>query len=303
MMARLTDNDIVFGPITVGKTDWNGFYIMFNSSDNLGENINIKSNLTIYAFNYAFRLLLGNLIKANTYKVKASWDEETIKRLGRDFYPEYLSKQYGFVISDNHVIIRYGQQRDYSMYTHYNKDKFLSYKTNEINKEYTKLENRVCSFSLPWGINRMTEYSIFDTNMNVIYSISDNNGLKYKDYSDQELKAPSLFYKLRDCDGEIVIAGVKIKETVYRTGQGKFKWLSWFTKAAKNRRAEITFDRETGKSKGTWKGGTLSTSILISPTENHTDAIRNYCHSVHSSREGDYTLELLSNQPLTIAFD
>lgn len=49
-------------------------------------------------------------------------------------------------------------------------------------------------------------------------------------------------------------------------------------------RLEIKFDKETGKEKGSWKGGTMGTSIDISVGESPLDAFTRYGTAVESTR-------------------
>src|SRR5690606_33228759 len=84
-------------------------------------------------------------------------------------------------------------------------------------------------------------------------------------------------FTFRDFDGEELTATTRIEEREWRFGVGWFKWLSLFRRPKVSRDLEITFSGETGKRKGSWKGGTIGDSIKMLPGELHEPAFRRYC--------------------------
>lgn len=63
----------------------------------------------------------------------------------------------------------------------------------------------------------------------------------------------------------------------WRFGVGWFAWLSLFRKPKISRDLEIAFSGETGKRKGSWKGGTIGHSTEMRSGELHESAFRRYC--------------------------
>ena len=84
-------------------------------------------------------------------------------------------------------------------------------------------------------------------------------------------------FAFKDFDGEELTARTTIEEREWRFGVGWFAWLSLFRKPKISRYLEIAFSGETGKRKGSWKGGTTGHSIEMLPGELHESAFRRYC--------------------------
>ena len=80
-MGRLTNNDRKFGPITYGKVDWNPFRVILSSEGGEGDDEDhkfAKTSLTVYMFNWVFRVYLGRLIKPEVYRrLDIEFDKET----------------------------------------------------------------------------------------------------------------------------------------------------------------------------------------------------------------------------------
>jgi hypothetical protein len=92
-----------------------------------------------------------------------------------------------------------------------------------------------------------------------------------------EESCPTVSFAFTDFDGEALTAKTKIEEREWRAGTGWFKWLSYFRTPIIHRSLDIRFSGETGKRKGSWKGGTVGHSIEMNPGELHESAFRRYC--------------------------
>jgi hypothetical protein len=92
-----------------------------------------------------------------------------------------------------------------------------------------------------------------------------------------EDSCPSRTFAFKDFDGEELTAKTKIEERQWELGTGWFKWLSIFHKPIIQRSLDIDFSNETGRRKGSWKGGTVGHSIEMLPGELHASAFRRYC--------------------------
>lgn len=303
-MSRLTDNDYKFGPITYGKVDWNPFSIILSSEGGECDDGNhelSRTSLTVYMFNWVFRIYLGRLIKPAVYKVKANdWNEETIKRIGHDWYTYSFSRDYGFFLYDGFLQIFYGLQNNNSLYTHIYDNEYLTWELSDQNKKFIPIPHKCWSIHLPWAQSRITAYRLFDDKGNLFYEIKNKEGLNDLEYFDNIRKAkqecPKVLFNLKDFDGTEVIAKTIIEEVVYEKGEGWFKWLSWFCKSEVYRRLDIEFDKETGPEKGNWKGGTIGCSFIINNGEGHVDAMKSYCDQRHHSKNGLYTMKYITRK-------
>lgn len=297
-MGRLTDNDKKFGPITYGKSNWGNKSIILSSFDDNAEGDDKRASLIIYMFNYVFRIWLGNLIKPVMYKVRADWDEETIKRMGRNWYPHYFPRKYGFSLSGGFLRIYFGMDREDDFYTYYTEDGFIGYKKPPEGIKYYPFKKRSWSNHLPWTQLRTYRDTLYDDKLNIFHEIVNNEGTmfikgSFDEWYKKKEECPTVSFLLRDYDGKEIIAKTYIEEREYRKGEGKFKWLSLFYKPIIHRSLQIEFDKETGPEKGSWKGGTTGCSIEIKDYDNHSSGIQKYCHEEHRSKNGKYSMTFI----------
>lgn len=291
MSYRLTDHDKQFGPITYGKSSWNPFRIILSSGDGPDGDGPNKTSLTVYLFGYVFRLFLGQLIKPGRYKVKAGWDENTINRMGRNWYYTYFEKEYGFSYHNGFLQIFYGQQNEMNHYERYDNEGYVTYnRKNEPFKQYRNLPSKCYSMFMPWHENRITEIRHYDEDLKVCFECKNEQGLKFNDYYEKLNKTPRVHFLLKDYDGEIVTASTVIEERVYKKGDRKFKWISLLTKPLIVRSLQIEFSSEMGHEKGSWKGGMTGTSIEVNSRDNYTTAIKKFCSKKQSDKSGSYVI-------------
>lgn len=92
-----------------------------------------------------------------------------------------------------------------------------------------------------------------------------------------EESCPSASFAFLDFDDEALTVKTRIEEREWRFGTGWFKWLSSFRAPRIRRYLDLAFSGETGKRKGSWKGGTLGHAIEMKPGELHEAAFRRYC--------------------------
>lgn len=95
-------------------------------------------------------------------------------------------------------------------------------------------------------------------------------------------------FLIDDHDGERITATTHIEEREWKFGEGWFRWLSLFRRNMVRRSLSISFDKECGPEKGSWKGGTMGTGIDMLPGELHEAAFRRYCEQDHSSKYRRY---------------
>ena len=298
-MGRLTDNDKHCGPITYGKTTFNATRLVLSSEGGEGnDDDEIRTTLTLYIFGYVFRIFLGNLIKRVTYKVKANWDPATIARLGRNYYEYHFAKEYGFSLHEGFLQVFYGLQNKHNHHTHVDEEGFITYKLSDENKKYTPIQHKSWCAHLPWTQWRIVSYCVYDDKNEIYSTISDQKGLKGISYYDIKKDCPPMVFVLKDYDDTEIIAKTVLEETVYKLGEGYFKWLSWFFKSRQYRHLDIEFNKETGPDKGSWKGGTTGISFNAENCKNHIEAMKGFCEEEHYSKNGKYRMKYISREVL-----
>lgn len=97
---------------------------------------------------------------------------------------------------------------------------------------------------------------------------------------------PTQTFSFADFDGEMLTVNTRIEEREWLFGTGWFKWLSWFHQPKIRRSLDLEFSGETGKRKGSWKGGTIGHSIDMLPEEHHQSAFQRYCAAHEMTYKG-----------------
>ena len=262
--ATWGDNDRYFGPFTYSPRSHYTSLAVILSSGGEGDCNDSPCNLRICAFGYALITVLPQIVPQHKVKVfPESWDAATVARLGRNYYFEVTPREYGFTYSDGHLSIKLGRQTNDSSTT----------------------QDWGCF--LPWTQWRHVRRSLYDRDGNHFWAEPQRSGrgrLGSAEFADawEKQKAaedacPSVIFDFLDFDKQALSAKIRIEEREWRFGTGYFKWLSWFRKPKIARFIEIEFSGETGKRKGSWKGGTIGTSRELLPGETAEGAFRNYC--------------------------
>lgn len=180
-------------------------------------------------------------------------------------YWNYIRRDYGISTFDGSLHIHYGIQPGcYSS-------------TDRKNSDHTFV------WFIPWRNQRFIRksyYSAFlQTHLKTFWE-KDQRGKGIRMYEEQrefeEKEYKHLLIKFRDFDNELITAKARVEEMEWRWGTGAFKWLSWFRKPFIRRTLWISFDKETGYEKGSWKGGTMGQGIDMLPGEIAEDAFMRY---------------------------
>lgn len=268
-MGRLTDNDKKFMGITYGKMSWKTFRLVFSSGSPENER-EYRNEISLYLKGYAFRVYTPNIIKPHQIKhIAQYWDEETIKRMGRNYYYEYFPKDYGFNWDDDYFQIFHGAQTHSSTDT---KAKF---------------------YSLPWKQWRHVRTSIYDPDGGLWWdNVSGSSPKRMNDtWFEMKKSCPKSVFLVYDYDGVEVKATCHISEMQWEYGEGWFKWLRFFKKPMIKRTLDIEFDKEVGADKGSWKGGLIGTGIVMLPNESPLGAFKRFCHNDIRSKNGNSKLK------------
>ncbi len=190
--------------------------------------------------------------------IASTWNAETIERLGRNWYYDTHEREYGFSYSDGFLRVFLGRQ------TH----------DSSTTQSWSKF--------LPWTQWRHVRHSLYDAAGRHFWTKIEGHNREERQaewsalYKAQE-DCPSMPFAFADFDGEQLTATTRIEEREWLFGEGWFKWLSLFRRPKIVRSLDIHFSGETGKRKGSWKGGTIGHSGPVLPGELHEAAFRRYC--------------------------
>ena len=103
---------------------------------------------------------------------------------------------------------------------------------------------------------------------------------------------PTRVFAFKDFDGQELTVITRIEERQWEYGTGKFKWLSRFKRPMIQRSLDLEFSGETGRRKGSWKGGTVGHSIEMQHGELHESAIKRYCEKHEMTYVGEVNNQL-----------
>jgi hypothetical protein len=256
---RWSDNDRHFGPFTLAVGDYRRLGIVLDS----GADESPGCNLRFYIFGCTLLIDLPPIIRPWRQKIVAhSWDAATVERMGRNWYWDEHPREYGFSVSEGFLQV------------------FLGRQTHD-----SATEQSWCKF-LPWTQWRFVRHSFYG--LDGYHFWTAPKGMPWSEGRKIEEMCPSVSFEFEDFDYERITASTKIEEREWLFGEGWFKWLSLFRKPKVRRSLAIEFSKETGKRKGSWKGGTLGHGIEMLPGELHEAAFKRYC------REHDMTFIGLS---------
>jgi len=226
-------------------TNWNPIGIWITSGN--GEDDKPDCKLIIYAYWFRIAIKLPLIIYPETKTVYPKWDDETIERLGRNYYIAYTKRDYGFLLSSGHLSIYFGRSTE----QHW-------------------------SCFLPWTQWRFIRLSYYGLQGEFLYT--EDTHMNWKARQDKEDLIPKVKFKFLDFDNEEIEVITHIEKREWAFGDKWFKWLSLFKSNKISRSLDLRFTKETGKRKGSWKGGTIGHGIGMLPNELHEAAFRRYCN-------------------------
>ena len=269
-MPRLTDDDKHIGKrITYGKTESGSIRFIYTTDVDEDERSGHNS-LYISLFGIVIRIILPEIIKPYQLKLKANWDEATVKRLGRDYYYVYFDREYGFSKYENFLQVKYGLQQD----GHWAWSEGLK-------------EKRFSMF-LPWQDYRLVRNEMYDGNLKLMWkeTFKKKKGSsictdRYKIMESMTRKS----FKIKDYDNEEIICDVHVEHRTWKRGTGWFKWLSLFMKGIDLRCIELNFRKEVGPRKGEWKGGLMGMGYKMLPNETIEQAFQRWCEETLTKKD------------------
>lgn len=267
--VRWSDNDRYLGPFTFSRGD---HYRTIAISVQSGDEDERKAYFRLSVGRFSFLAALPPwLIRPERKQVQAKyWSPDDVARMGRDWYWDATPREYGFSITDGHLSVHYGRV------------------TNDSSTE------QQWGYFLPWTQWRHIRRSLYDLDGRHFWSELDSETDNYRRLAKIEIGSdlwrerydiirsweemcPKATFRFKDFDGEELEAVTHLEQREWRFGTGWFKWLSFFRKPKIRSSLSIAFSGETGKRKGSWKGGTTGHSIEMLPGDLHQEAFERYC--------------------------
>lgn len=183
-------------------------------------------------------------------------------------YPMIVSKRYGFDLE-------WGEYADYL---------YLVYGVEHDDYGSKKDDFGGCKFvDFWWKKYTFVAHRLFNFDGSVL--AEGKNIENSWDYPGHE----KMRFQFRDgYDEERITATAKLEEREWSRGTGWMKWLKYFYPPMIKRSLDLSFDKEVGSRKGSWKGGTVGHSIDIEKGEQPRCAMERYC-----SENGHYFLTVI----------
>ena len=256
---RWSDNDHHFGPFLYSRSEsYKAMAITLQSGDDEYAGCSLRVSVA----HWTLIVALPNIIRPWRRKVQSKYFTEEMKdRLGRDWYWDVYPREYGFSFSSSGQIGSSGYDFLHVFYGRQTHD--------------STTDQNWC-WSLPWKKWRHVRHSLYGLDGEMV--VED-----VPDWHDHEVRQAALDscsvaeFSFADYDSEVLTAKTRIEEREWRRGDGWFKWLSWFYAPTIRRSLNIEFSGETGEEKGSWKGGTMGTSLEMHAGELHEAAFKRYC--------------------------
>lgn len=255
--VRWSDNDRYWGPFTYSydRKGYRPFAVLLDSGS--GDEDTRGCRLRLSAFGHTLIVALPPIIRPFQEKVVAQyWDDATIQRLGRNWYWRREHREFGFSCCDGFLHIHYGRQ------------------------SHDSRTEKSGGYFLPWRQWRHVRNSLYGLQGEHFWSEprrAKGKPFNFDDWRAAKETCPSRSFAFKDFDGESLTVDTRIEEREWRLGEGLFKWLSLFRRPKVRRSLNLEFSGETGRRKGSWKGGTVGHSIDMQPGELHESAFRRYC--------------------------
>ena len=270
-----SEDDSWWGPFTYSRAKHQPIAVILTSWGD-GQDDERPCNLRISAGRLGTLIirLPNGLLGPNITKVyPADWtlDSEVVKRLGRDYYNVVDARSYGFTMSNSGTV---GDSIFLSVHYGHNGGSTMD----------SSIEQRWSCF-LPWTQWRHVRHSYYGLEGNWLYDepqgpwqkLGDDWRARRDQHDAQVSVIPTMMFDFLDFDGEPLKATTMIEEREWHHGEDWFRWLSWFSRPKIARSLHIEFSGETGRRKGSWKGGTIGHSIEMQHDELHYGAFVRYC--------------------------
>jgi hypothetical protein len=150
----------------------------------------------------------------------------------------------------------------------------------EDNTLYNELKEQSLYWTFPWNEKSFKYHRLLNLDGSIMVSVREDykNLIDYKEEIKLEESQPKIVFNFIDnYDGTELTATCKLSERCWTQGDKSFKWLKYFNEDHISRDLWCDFSGETGKRKGSWKGGTVGCGIELNEDESVTDAFKRLC--------------------------
>lgn len=258
--SRWSDNDRYFGPFTfswAGSKGYRPLAVILKSWGD-GDDDAAPASIRFSLIWFTLIVWLPPFLPPQRRKVyPASWDADTVARLGRNWYWDVKVREYGFSYADGFVQIHYG----------------ICPGDSSLDQTWSKF--------LPWTQWRQIAHRLYNANGSLAGEVSR---LPWDQWQAVHDGLSRDHFAIIDHDGELIEVETYVEEREWRLGTGWFRWLGYIAPKKHSRSLDIAFKSEVGPEKGSWKGGTMGHGIEMPPDETQEQAFRRYCSQEHRSK-------------------
>ena len=191
-------------------------------------------------------------------------------------YWDAIMREYGFYANKEALHVHYGiQPGSWS-------------RVDKENSDHSKC------FFLPWNEQRRMyiDYLNPDKTLFERYFDNKNGSINFDEMNRIRDALPKIKFSFKDFDGEENVATCYLETSMYRQGTSWCMFLGYIFKPQYYRKMDIEFAKETGRQKGSYKGGTMGTSTTIEPWESPEEAFKRYGSSTtHEKHYGEVNRE------------
>ena len=264
-----------------------------DDEDGYFEGYPVRNRLTI-AFLRRFRTwslplqILKPLYDYPTYKYdgedKYRISHKKLEEMGCDIkYKNFIPNEWRFSIWGEHMSIKLRDIGD------------MLYNESNIKPLFSFWWN----FS--WKHSERTKHQLLNLDGSVFYDVNNDwnfvtpSGKRaYDEWKEKEEEQPSIKFSFKDYDNEDNVATCKMEYSEYTLGDNKFnRWLykTLGSKPDVYKTLDLSFEKEIGQRKGSWKGGTMGHSVNMLEGETPEVVFKRYCldPTVRGGRESEET--------------
>lgn len=209
-------------------------------------------------------------------------------------YHSYKKDQYDKVIEPKEIWFTTYKERRYEIFLD-KEEGYLRFSWNKADNflyNITKHKGYEKWIHFFWKQTRRVKNELLNTNFS-LYKDIQNIESDYDKVKEIEASQPYFLFNVMDYDKEELTVVGKLVRWTYVYGNGRFTRfiMKFFKEPEVYTRMELTFSKEVGTGKGSWKGGTVGHSVSLENLEDPVDAFKNYClnRKLRGSKNYNYT--------------
>jgi hypothetical protein len=277
--TRWSDDDRNWGPFTWAYSPTYAHVAMVLKADVHEDGDCGTASLRITLGRYTLIVSLPQIIKPHLRRVYPEWDQATVARLGRNYYDLASERAYGASYSEGFLQVYRGL------------------------RTHDSSTDRTWGYFLPWTQWRQVAHRIYNADGSLVADVVPAEaklGSRWHEvWRDIKDRATKAHFAIIDFDGERIEVETYAEEREWRLGTGWFRWLGYIAPVKRRRSLDMSFKKEVGPEKGSWKGGMMGTGIEMLPGETHEQAFRRFCYEEHRSKHRRYRVTFAESSTLT----